>query len=442
MEGWLLQYVSDGTEHKYFKLQGSKLLFYNSKPPDIEDNLAIQGALDLPGHAILSVSADLPYSFSICTVKPKEVVLTLAAANQKEMDDWVSALTAACQTSETNHAHEESLKSVEYDIELTSTGITETETEELLQPSSIEGDLSQTTITKQTTIVHTFKKFLPEIRRVFGFIFMYLFFIIPVVYFSDKIPSTVMVTDPNWKDNDVIYDDWLQSFPWSTLVIWCITLILGFIYVANVTESRKNPFANQGRYVTFTKFLVALPIVFVFGPARTLFEPEEVNNPTKQFLANYFGFTIPFFIGLQFTYLDHILFLRYMGDKFGTPSLWKTYTFKELSVMIPIVLAISAAVFWHVYLVITSKLIVIYAIFYSIVATFFLLPTYLLRKTHYLHVHHYAIFGSLIPLAAFPNIFSMICLGLLSGIYVEGISRWSMGWFWYRGERRLNIITK
>lgn len=46
-------------------------------------------------------------------------------------------------------------------------------------------------------------------------------------------------------------------------------------------------------------------------------------------------------------------------------------------------------------------------------------------------------FGCMIPLTGFQTILSLISLGAVSGIAVEGVSRWSMGFLWYRGERVL-----
>jgi len=253
---------------------------------------------------------------------------------------------------------------------------------------------------------------------------------VPVTYYVYSVPSEVIGKEEwlRW---------WVSVWPWSKMLMWSVCLVLGHFYVSGITESRKNPFARRGgNYSSYIKFLIAMPFVFFIGPIRTLIGPED-GSQTKAFVYNYFGFFLFYLVGLQFTYLDYFVYLRYAGDKFGTPSLWKDYTIGEILLFVPIVLGIVGLIAWHMYLIISHGLIIQYLVFYGVLLLFFLIPTIILRKTHHLHVHHYGIFGSLIPFAAFPTFLSLMCLGILTGIYVEGIGRWGMGGFWGKGVRKL-----
>jgi len=129
-------------------------------------------------------------------------------------------------------------------------------------------------------------------------------------------------------------------------------------------------------------------------------------------------------------------FFRSAGDKFGTPSLWKTYTQKELLLIFPLISLIVGCVAYQLYLIYLFRLVVWYMVLYGIVFMALVVPTIIFRNTYYLHMHHYAIFGLLIPFFGFPNIFSLVWLGLVSGVFVEGISRWGMARCWYPGAQR------
>jgi len=208
------------------------------------------------------------------------------------------------------------------------------------------------------------------------------------------------------------------------------------VLIRSVTEQRRNPFKSRfDEYQCFLRLMLKAPFVFLCGPVRSLRGPTD-SDQTHAFLYNAV-FLVFFFVGLQFTYLDSIMLFRRAGDKFGTPSLWKTYTSTELALIIPIIISILGCIAYQLYLIVLFGLVIWYAVFYGIVLFVLIVPTVILRKTYYLHMHHYAIFGLLIPFFAFPNFFSLSWLGVVSGVYVEGISRWGMAKWWYPGAQRV-----
>jgi len=263
-----------------------------------------------------------------------------------------------------------------------------------------------------------------------AFLFLYLAALLPLTYFSYHLPSIVL-----FRRNGTYAGDWIHVWPWSTFVVWVACMIAGYSFVAYVTENRSNPFKSRvDTYKCFLLLVFTAPFVFLCGPVRGLREPSTTSHLRAFFYDSLF--VAFYFVGLQFTYLDSIMLFRRAGDKFGTPSLWKTYTKTELAVIVPIILSMMGVVAWHLYLIFEDSLVVWYSIFYGVVLLAMVLPTVIFRKTHHLHMHHYGIFGLLIPFFAFPNAFSMACLGVVSGVYVEGIGRWGMSWFWYPGAQR------
>ncbi|EGG20035.1 hypothetical protein DFA_07151 [Cavenderia fasciculata] len=289
---------------------------------------------------------------------------------------------------------------------------------------------------------------------------LYLIIFIPVCYFSYYLPSIYLGSS-----DALVY--WDYNFQWSKYILWISSIILGFSYVSLVTEARSYPFhCRYQRHRDFFQLLFAVSLLYLIAPSRTLMGPSDgttiqersgssssqetitpgqpVNHNQKTiyeaFVFNYFSFIIPFVVALHYTYLDHNLFLRSVGDKFGTPSLWKTYTFKEVIVIIPIVLFIISLVVWHVFLIIKDHLWIYYLIAYGLFFGILISVSCAIHKNYYLHLHHYFIFGSLIPFATFNNPLTSISLGLISGITVEGCARWSMGWIWYRAPDGVRIL--
>ncbi|EFA84134.1 hypothetical protein PPL_03207 [Heterostelium album PN500] len=262
---------------------------------------------------------------------------------------------------------------------------------------------------------------------------LFLLTMIPVCYISYLFPSTHL-------GDEQVYEYWYFNFQWSKYFLWMTSIVLGFAYVAVVTEKRNYPFhCRYKRHRDFVQLLILASLMFIISPSRTLMGPNDLEPHSIHisFVYNYFSFVIPYLLGLHYTYLDYNLFLRSVGDKFGTPSLWYTYKPKEIMTIIPIILFIVTLIVWHVYLIIADNLWEYFLIAYSIFFVILIGVSWIVRKTYYLHMHHYFIFGSMIPLSGFQNPLSSFSMGVITGITVEGVSRWSMGWLWYKGVRVL-----
>jgi len=141
-------------------------------------------------------------------------------------------------------------------------------------------------------------------------------------------------------------------------------------------------------------------------------------------------------LGVNFTYLDHITYLKNVGDKFVVPSRWKTYTKSEVLGLILALILVFAIIIYNIYLMVISGLIVIYGCIFGCLLLFLVIIGILIRKNHDLHLHHYFLFGILIPFTRFLNPISSISQGILSGIFIEGIARWKMAKLW---QKKRNI---
>jgi len=293
--------------------------------------------------------------------------------------------------------------------------------------------VTQDVIVERTaTISVTQAAFRKRLRHVLTMDAVLLLVFLPIVYFVYFIPSTYLGDEESLK---FFYYHW----QWSKFVLWMVCIIIGFAYVAMITEERLYPFhCRYPRHRDFVQLLVASVFLFIIASSRTLMGPNDLTQHTSlsAFGFNYFFFA-SYLLGLHYTYLDKNMFLRSVGDKFGTPSLWYTYKVKEIFTIIPIILFIVSLIVWHCYLIIDEGLWSYYLIAYGSFLTLLIGVSLLIRRTHYLHMHHYFIFGSLIPLSAFQTILSVFSQGVITGIMVEGVSRWSMGWIYYRGVRVL-----
>eukprot|EP00122_Pirum_gemmata_P000088 Pgem_evm1s70 len=77
--------------------------------------------------------------------------------------------------------------------------------------------------------------------------------------------------------------------------------------------------------------------------------------------------------------------------------------------------------------------VIVYLVFYTLFFTFLGLLTLAFQQAPFelnLHIHHYFLGIALWPLTLFKNRFSMLCQGVLLGIYINGIVRWGHASMW------------
>jgi hypothetical protein len=232
---------------------------------------------------------------------------------------------------------------------------------------------------------------------------------------------------------------WRGQLDLGALGIWMLALVLGFAYVAGGTEQRPGfLLSRRGDYWEVLKLVLSGAVLFFFAPCVALSPITPAVRHDQVPYAAYVvaSFFLPYLIGLHFTYLDRIKFLQLAGDKCTTPSEWTTCAAAETCFCLAMTLVGVLYVSWGAYQMVSLGYALFYLIGYAAVGIFTVLVTWLLRDSHYLHFHHYMLFGSCIPLFVFPDAYGAVGLGLATGPYVEGIARWSMAAWWYQGTRQ------
>ena len=83
-------------------------------------------------------------------------------------------------------------------------------------------------------------------------------------------------------------------------------------------------------------------------------------------------------------------------------------------------LYVEAGVTWYYGLILISTIL------------FFTVPTYILRKTHELHVHHTNIGMFFALMLGYQNVLVSILHGIANGVMIEGGARWGYDPIWER----------
>eukprot|EP00386_Alphamonas_edax_P004655 GDKI01014683.1.p1 GENE.GDKI01014683.1~~GDKI01014683.1.p1 ORF type:complete len:299 (+),score=44.54 GDKI01014683.1:162-1058(+) len=103
-----------------------------------------------------------------------------------------------------------------------------------------------------------------------------------------------------------------DTFPWNTYCIWTANHVMGYVFIRGVTygNPHKNPFKSRhGSFKHIIRLFIISLCLFFIGPIWTLnSECESPSDPDSyaymSALMDGFGFSLPFFIGCHFNYLD------------------------------------------------------------------------------------------------------------------------------------------
>lgn len=213
------------------------------------------------------------------------------------------------------------------------------------------------------------------------------------------------------------------SNPW--LYFWVFMLGAGFIYVAGVLCGRSMPlYSRHGGYGELIKLLISAPILFWLGPMHA-FAPLE-SGWRKVLLDNVVAVGLSFFIALHWLYLQEIDAINYSltpSDvaRMGVAA-WVVFTGGAV-----LTLGLGA---YHLVLARRQGILMPYILSFTSAVMVIVLISWTLRGRASVHIHHYFLFGFFIPFLRFRNLITLICLGGCAGVYVEGISEWSMALLW------------
>lgn len=211
----------------------------------------------------------------------------------------------------------------------------------------------------------------------------------------------------------------------SRLALWLTSLFAGFLYVSGFVNGRENPLLSRdGNYVALTELLLVGAVLYLLGP-RKAFMPWG-SAPRAEVLRNYLLFLVPLAVGLQFYYGQRIDAINYSltarSLSHAGPAAW--------IVIAALCLALAGLCAWNIWLARREG----YALAYAgtLVAALSAIPvvTFLLRDSHYLHIHHYNVFGFFLPWLRFRHPVTLVALGLCTGIFIEGVTTWGMDAMW------------
>lgn len=227
------------------------------------------------------------------------------------------------------------------------------------------------------------------------------------------------------------------------------TCLAGYVYVTHITERRENPWTDRWKTVSnMRKVGFFAAAMWWLGPVFTL--SEGMCNPSSSVLSGSFAggegsfaerllwgvllrqilaFTVPFALGLQWTYLDFIPALNSIkctaeGLKKMPAVAWAALTFLVVCVVGAAVgnlffLFTQSNPHWHWTLIGYGVLLLIAIAGFAIFVKW--------QGTHHLHLHHYQIFALLVPGAsARGNYLAVASMAFCMGVAIEGASRWSL----------------
>jgi len=251
-------------------------------------------------------------------------------------------------------------------------------------------------------------------------------FLLGVVCVSYEIPPTLI----GEKGEVPFYGNWIA---WQKFFIFEMLVFCGYLYVADL-NGRKNPFLSRsGSKRQIIQLMCVSPVIFFLVPIRTIhsltdgenFAPLNLGYPSStsewsSISYNYIFYALPFFLGLHYRLLDDVQVLNRMFYSITWPPIVEKYGRLEYTILAAILILGLGLVGFHFYLFAISGLWLYYLpiLIGSIILVVILLR--LLRRTHYLHLHHYFIFGSLALLTPFQNPITAFTQATLFGIAVEG----------------------
>ena len=213
--------------------------------------------------------------------------------------------------------------------------------------------------------------------------------------------------------------------------------IMGHWYVnsSNMNLERKHLLYTQStKYRDFCLVPVFAPIFWLVSAMLVLRAPMDIYSTAGEeypwfnvFFFNMLAWTIPYFVGLQFTHLDKgpMQKFSFAHDRIKE---WPWFLW-ALAASLAVLLLGLMIYFIIVYA--RAGVLLGYFIFAVLIFLAFLIPTLVLKKTHKLHVHHYTIGMILICLIGYQSVAAAIVHGYCNGMMIEGGCRWGYDPIWY-----------
>jgi hypothetical protein len=213
----------------------------------------------------------------------------------------------------------------------------------------------------------------------------------------------------------------------SRFALWLVLLVLGFAYVSVVLCGRTNPFVSRyDRTTDLAIVLLLAPGFYLAGPRRNF--PRLDANARRVVWQFGLGYLVPFAVALHFDYLGKVLGVQFSltaSDLHGLDLAGKL-------AFLGGALLVTGLLGYHFVLARKEGILLPYGAAFVAIPLGVAIVTYLLRETHYLHVHHYLYGAYLVPFFRFDRALSRGAQATFLGICIEGASRWGLDPIWYR----------
>lgn len=151
-----------------------------------------------------------------------------------------------------------------------------------------------------------------------------------------------------------------------------------------------------------------------------IFTLSTADSVWQRLLENSLLCALPFCCGLQYGYVGDLPIFR--GIVLSMNWLRRMRVSQWIALVL-IVLLVTGLGCYQLYAFATTNW--LYPVLYfALLLLVTVSPIFCFRKTHYLHIHHYFIFGALAPLFSIHDPVSVVCQHLCLGIMVEGLTTW------------------
>lgn len=289
-----------------------------------------------------------------------------------------------------------------------------------------------------------------------------------------------------------------ESFALGKFIQWNLMCISGFLFVTivNLRNERRSPFLGRyGDYSDFIGLVILVPLIYFTSPLMFMRSYSDMQrdcsgeeiSPKSPFDTNqnqalnsigvfsYFqilfhelmdGFSnfgsiftdyytchpftftevfgynymvvIFFFLGCNMTHMGALVDCV-LGKQGANLSLSmeavRSWGLREILAMIFFFSVAMGYLTYMLWLYAKAEILMLYGLLIVFYLSSMILPSFIMRKTHTFHLHHYAWGAMYMTLAGYQHPFISICASIHSGIMVEGVARWGFDKWWYRKEK-------
>jgi hypothetical protein len=226
--------------------------------------------------------------------------------------------------------------------------------------------------------------------------------------------------------------------PWSNFVYYLIMNVMGHAFVnqSNLNFYRYSWIkTNSTQYRDCLLVPIFAPIFWLISSIIVLRAREDIDSTTPGYrypiwnvwAYNTFGWTLPYFIGLQFTHLDKGIMTKFVL----TPEKMKTWPAQLWMVFVAIIVFALGMIGYMIYAYYTAGVILFYIAWIALIMGTLAVITLCRRKTHKIHVHHYTIGMIVIALIGYQSLLAAFVQAFCNGMMIEGGSRWGYDPIWY-----------